>query len=117
MSLGQLWHLPQPVKWQYVHDTFAHFEEDVFTHGHPDSFDNAILESGNHLAKAHIPRSHRSRLSRDSPREIQNSGGRRRQEEGISSNHFPHAKRSLPPASLLTCSSTPPHALLKQACS
>ena len=32
-----------------MHDTFAHFEEDVLTHGHPESYDDAILESGNHL--------------------------------------------------------------------
>ena len=67
--------------------------------------------------RPHIPRSHRSRLSRDLPREIQILGDKRRQEEGVASNRFLHAERSLPPASLLTCSSTPPHALLKQACS
>jgi len=36
---------------QYVHDTFAHFKEDVMRHGHPLTYDDSILECGNRIAK------------------------------------------------------------------
>jgi hypothetical protein len=38
--------------WQYVHHSFAHVYDDIMTHGHPDSYDDSILESGNKRAKA-----------------------------------------------------------------
>ena len=37
--------------WQYVHHAFAHVYDDIMTHGHPDSYDDSILESGNKRAK------------------------------------------------------------------
>ena len=56
-ELGRQWalaiqkHTDNRANWQYVHDTFAHFYEDVMQHGHPESYDDAILESGNCRAK------------------------------------------------------------------
>lgn len=56
-AAGKAWalalqkHTYNTYNWQYVHDSFAHFYEDVMIHGHPDTYDDALLESGNHVAK------------------------------------------------------------------
>ena len=50
-ALGLQKHTYNTSNWQYVHDSFAHFYEDVMVHGHPETYDDALLESGNHVAK------------------------------------------------------------------
>ena len=37
--------------WQYVHDAYAHIEEDILVHGTGDRNDDAILEKGNRRKK------------------------------------------------------------------
>ena len=54
---GQAWalkineHTSNRALWQYVHDAFAHIEEDILVHGTGDRNDDAILEKGNRRKK------------------------------------------------------------------
>jgi len=56
-AAGKVWalaiqkHTDGRCNWQYVHDTFAHFYEDVMVHGHPETYDDSILEAGNRATK------------------------------------------------------------------
>ena len=54
---GRLWaisineHTSNRALWQYVHDAFAHVEEDILEHGSGDRNDDAILEKANRRKK------------------------------------------------------------------
>ena len=44
-------HTKNKAAWQYVHDAYAHIEEDILTHGPGDRNDDSILEKGNRRKK------------------------------------------------------------------
>jgi ribosomal protein S18 acetylase RimI-like enzyme len=44
-------HTKNKSRWQYVHDAFAHVEEDILEHGFGDRNDDSILEKGNRRKK------------------------------------------------------------------
>ena len=45
-------HSKYKANWQYLHDAFAHFYEDVIEHGMVEWTDDSILEKGNRKQKA-----------------------------------------------------------------